>query len=240
MQERETNPKAGENFREAVRAFYDLHPYPPPVDDMDDNRRRWQDENRRRAAFHPQDRAYTVPQLFDFIEDSGLRFGRWVRQAPYLPQCGDLAKTPHTTRLVNLPQREQYASVELFRGSMLRHNLIVYRDDRPSNLPQFDGVGWLSYVPICLPESISVQKRLPPGAAVVLINQSHTDPDLVLPISAAELRQVEAINGERSIVDIIHQVSLSGAGSLRQSRDLARSLFEQLWQHDQVVFDASH
>jgi hypothetical protein len=54
MQEQETNPKAGENVREAVRAFYDLLPYPAPVDDMDDNRRRWQDENRRRADFHPQ------------------------------------------------------------------------------------------------------------------------------------------------------------------------------------------
>jgi hypothetical protein len=143
------------------------------------------------ALLHPQDRAYTVPQLFDFIENCELRFGRWLRQAPYLPQCGDLAKTPHTARLAILPQREQYAAVELFRGSMLRHNLIVYRDDRPSNLPQFDGEGWLTYVPIRLPESISVQKRLPPGAAAVLIIQSHTDPDLFyqsVPQSFARLK----------------------------------------------------
>ena len=38
--------------RETVRAFYDLHPYPPPVDDLDGYRQRWQDENRRRADFH--------------------------------------------------------------------------------------------------------------------------------------------------------------------------------------------
>ena len=59
----------------------------------------------------------------------GLAFGRWVRQAPYLPQCGALARTPHAARLAMLPPREQYAAVELFRGTMLRHNLIVYRDD---------------------------------------------------------------------------------------------------------------
>ena len=35
------------------------------------------------ALLHPQDRAYSVPQLFDFIEKAGLTFGRWVKQAPY-------------------------------------------------------------------------------------------------------------------------------------------------------------
>jgi hypothetical protein len=52
MKERESNLKAGEDVRQAVRAVYDLHPYPPPVDDIDDNRLRWQDANRRRADFH--------------------------------------------------------------------------------------------------------------------------------------------------------------------------------------------
>ena len=50
------------------------------------------------ALLNPQDRAYTVPQVFDFIERCGLVFGRWVRQAPYLAQCGALAATPHAAR----------------------------------------------------------------------------------------------------------------------------------------------
>ena len=62
---------------------------------------------------------------------------------------------------------------------MLRHNLIVYRDDRPSGsgLPLFDRDGWLAYVPIRLPETLSLQNRLPRGAAAVLVNQAHADPD---------------------------------------------------------------
>ena len=35
-----------------MQAYYDQHPYSPPVEDIDDNRRRWLDENRRRADFH--------------------------------------------------------------------------------------------------------------------------------------------------------------------------------------------
>ena len=37
---------------EKVRAFYDRHPYPPPVDDLDGYRRRWHDRQRRRADHH--------------------------------------------------------------------------------------------------------------------------------------------------------------------------------------------
>ena len=46
--------------RDAVRDFYNLHPYPPPVDDLDEYRQRWQDEGRRRADFHLHwpDKAY--------------------------------------------------------------------------------------------------------------------------------------------------------------------------------------
>lgn len=139
------------------------------------------------ALLNPQDRAYTTPELFDFLDRCGMTFGRWVRQAPYLPQ-GALAATPHGSRLAQLPEAEQYAAVELFRGMMLRHSLVVYRDDRPgdSQPVRFDGDRWHDYVPTRLPRTISVQKRLPPDAAAVLINQAHTYPDLCLPIDAKE------------------------------------------------------
>ena len=109
------------------------------------------------------------PQLLNLLEQCGLKFSRWARQAPYLPQCGSLAGTPHASRLAGLPLREQYAAVELFRGTLLRHNLIAYRDDQPggSDLPRFAGDGWLAYVPIRLPDTVCIQKKLPPGASCV-------------------------------------------------------------------------
>jgi hypothetical protein len=62
---------------------------------------------------NPRDRAYSVPQLFNFIERAGLSFGRWYWQAPYLPQCGAIATTPHAKRLLELPEQEQYNAMEL-------------------------------------------------------------------------------------------------------------------------------
>ena len=137
--------------------------------------------------------------------------------------------------------REQYAAVELLRGNMVRHNLIVYRDDCPSSgdVPRFDSDEWLAYVPIRLLGTINVQKRLPPGAVAVLINQGHSDPDLVLAVDASEMRLVEAINGRRTIDEIIHRISRSDPSNLQPLQDRARSLFERLWWYDQVVFDTT-
>jgi hypothetical protein len=36
--------------RDAVQAFYDLHPYPPPVDDLEGYRQRWQGERQAQPA----------------------------------------------------------------------------------------------------------------------------------------------------------------------------------------------
>jgi SAM-dependent methyltransferase len=181
------------------------------------------------ALLHPNDRAYSVPQLMEFLERGGLRFVRWIRQAPYLPWCGALASSPHHAILAALPQTEQYAAIELFRGTMVRHSFVAYRSDTPANRTiDFSAGEWPRYVPIRLPGTIAVGERLPPGATAVLINRNHTYTDLYLPIDGAQERLLTAIDGKRTIAEI------AGAES-----DRARSFFEQLWRWDQVVFDTS-
>ena len=191
------------------------------------------------ALLHPQDRSYSVPQLFDFIEKAGLKFGRWVRQAPYKLQCGVMAKIPQAARMARLTQAEQYAAIELFRGTMVRHSVVAYRnDDASGTLPvSFAGDAWLDYVPIRMSDTISVQERLPPGAAAVLINQTHTYRDLFLPIGSTEKRLFDAIDGVRSIADIMERTLSSSPRTT--NLEMARTFFERLWWHDQVVLDAS-
>jgi hypothetical protein len=174
-----------------------------------------------------------VPQLFELLQKAGMVFGRWVQQAPYLPQCGDLGRTPHGARLAQLSPPEQCAAVELFRGTMVRHSVIAYRNDRPDdNQPiRFDNERWLDYVPIRLPQTLCVDEHIPPGAAAVLINQSHTYPDIVLRIDADEKRLFEAINGQLSIAKIAKKVSM---GEKR-----TRNFIERLWRYDQIAFDTS-
>ena len=190
------------------------------------------------ALLHPQDRAYSVPQLFDFIENAGLRFGRWVRQAPYSIHCGVMAKIPQATRMAGLSLTEQYAAVELFRGTMVRHSAVAYRNDNVGAPDQvsFAGDAWLAYVPIRISDTICVQDRLPAGAAAVLINQTHTYRDLFLPIGSMEKTMFDAIDGIQSIADIVEKTLSSSQRTT--NLDMARTFFERLWWHDQVVFDA--
>ncbi|MGA8576364.1 MAG: class I SAM-dependent methyltransferase [Candidatus Cybelea sp.] len=183
------------------------------------------------ALLHPRDRSYSVPQLIEFIERAGLVFERWIRQAPYLPDCGAIATTPHAALLAKLPVRDQYAAMELFRGTMTRHAFICYRADRPQpHAFTFEGNEWLKYVPVRLPDTIAARERLPPGAAAVLINRNHTYTDLYMPIDAREDRLLARIDGKRSIEEICRDPG---------ERKAAAEFFARLWVWDQAVFDRS-
>jgi SAM-dependent methyltransferase len=182
------------------------------------------------ALLNPQDRAYSVPQLFEFLEGAALRFGRWIRQAPYVPQCGVVAGIPQASCIARLPPAEQFAALELFRGTMVRHSAVVYRAESRPQQVDFEGEAWRDYVPIRLPDAICVEERLPPGAAAVLINRSHTYTDLYLPLDLPEKRLWNATDGQRTIREITQSAEM-----LEDSR----TFFERLWRYDQVVFDAS-
>lgn len=177
------------------------------------------------ALLNPRDRAYSVPELFDLLEQADLQLGRWVRQAPYLPDCGVLATIPHHRQLMSLDPPDQAAAVELFRGTMTRHSAVVHRQDHPGD-PQpirFTGGDLLGYVPIVEPTVLVLEERLPPGAAAALLNRAHSFTDLVLFVDDVERRLFDRIDGRRRIADI--------GGD-------AGAFVERLWRHDLVVIDA--
>jgi SAM-dependent methyltransferase len=188
------------------------------------------------ALLHPLDRAYTVPEIYEWLERCGMTFGRWVEQAPYLPQCGVMAKTPHAARLALLPSQVQHAAVELFRGTMVRHKLIAYRDDRvgASQPITFVGERWREYVPIRVPWTVCIRERLPPGSAAVLINKAHAFTDLVCTVDPFEDQLLGAVDGKQTLGEILQAAPPSAGGEGRALR-----FFERLWQYDQLVFDAS-
>ena len=177
------------------------------------------------ALLNPRDRAYAVPELLTLLDEAGLRFGRWERQAPYLPDCGSISETPHAARIAALPEPEQYAAIELFRGTIERHTVIAYADDdQESGRIPFGRPGRL--VPITIPTVTAVDDatRLPPGAAAALLNRAHSFTDLVMFVDARELALFRAIDGVRTIGDL---------------GDGAERFVERLWRHDLVVVDAT-
>jgi SAM-dependent methyltransferase len=188
------------------------------------------------VLLHPRDRAYSVPQLYAWLGRCGMAFARWANQAPYLPQCGVISRTQHAHRLAGLPEPVQHAAAELFRGTMVRHSFIAYRDDRVgANQPiSFDDRS-NGYVPITVPWTVRVRERLPPGSVAVLINRTHPFTDLVLPVDAFENELLAGIDGRKSIVQILTGAKVEGMAHRRR----ALEFFKKLWEYDQVVFDAS-
>ena len=65
---------------------------------------------------------------------------------------------------------------------------------------------------------------MPPGAAAVLINQSHTYTDLYLPIDEEERQMFDTIDGRRTIADIVRSTWVR-----QQQWERAYSFFERLW-----------
>lgn len=184
------------------------------------------------ALLNPRDRTYSVPQLFEFLERNGLKFGRWYWQAAYSPHCGAISATPHADRLAALPEVEQHAAMELWRGLITNHDFVAYRDDVKVEKPRFDDDRFLRYVPIRRSWTICVQERLPPGAAGALLNQTHLFNDLFFLIDARQKRMYDAIDGQRTIAEILHEIK-------DDDTQPAREFFEDLDWHDQVVFDTS-
>ena len=132
---------------------------------------------------------------------------------------------------MSLAPADQYAAIELFRGSMIRHSMILYRSDRAvKHTIGFHGDLWLDYVPIRRPATTLISERLPPSAAGVLLNASHSYTDIYLPINAQQRALFEAVDGVKSIRELAPD---------DDRRSTARVLFERLWEYDQIVFDTS-
>lgn len=175
------------------------------------------------ALLNPRDQAYAVEDLLALIELAGLRFSRWIRQAPYLPTCGSMSELAHRERIETLPVAAQYAAMELFRGTMVRHGFIA----RPAADPIIDvrfEASWRDLVPVRATTSVAVTDRVPAPWTAALLNQAHTDRDLVLFVTDEQRAAFEAIDGLRSCGEL-------GAD---------RRFFERLWEHDLIVVDTSN
>ncbi|HEU4870943.1 MAG TPA: hypothetical protein VFT08_08850 [Pyrinomonadaceae bacterium] len=83
----------------------------------------------------------------------------------------------------------------------------------------FEAERYLRYVPFRLPWTMCVQEKLPPGAAGALVNQTHLFADLFVLIDATEKEMYEAIDGRRSIGEIVATVE----GSAPRARDFSKN-----------------
>jgi SAM-dependent methyltransferase len=171
---------------------------------------------------HPQDRAYTVPQLLELIEQSGMQFQNWVDNFPYWRNGEWGADSAVAAAVDPLPAREHWAAVEMLRLSTGMHMCTVRQAGAVVVAVDFDGGEWRRFVPHAGPRL----SRKGPG---LFQRGPYT-------LRCTELEQfvLDGADGKRTIGEIIDVPALEDIP--RDERDeFARRYFEHLWKLGHVM-----
>lgn len=106
---------------------------------------------------HPQDRAYTVPEVYAFADEIGLKFRDWVDPGEYALENFILPNFPGYERLQALSTRDQAIFIDNFFQTRGKHSFVLCHHDATGYEISFEGDEWLSYVPI-VPFTLILEK----------------------------------------------------------------------------------
>jgi len=163
---------------------------------------------------HPQDRAYSVDELFDWLardaDGNGhglhLQFTDVQRgRAPYLPHMVLGVKPPDILRaLRQLPLRRQYAMAELLGGSITMH--VLYATSSPASTAPY---GHAEYIPFFFHEPLdgeTVARVFGSGRGQpFLLQHQHSGVALTVNPGRYGPQILRLIDGRRSFGEIFEQ-----------------------------------
>ena len=95
---------------------------------------------------HSQDRAYTIPEIFEFVERQGLHFVQWGRPFDRMTLTPEfvLREPRLLQRLGKLPERDRQAVMEILTGCVIKHSFYVSAvGDSVARLDDLDNVPYL-------------------------------------------------------------------------------------------------
>jgi SAM-dependent methyltransferase len=171
---------------------------------------------------HPQDRAYTVPELLELVEGAGLVFQNWVDNFPYWRNGAWGPDSAIAAATDPLPPREHWAAVEMLRQSAGLHAFTVRPPGFDVATVDFDECEWREFVPH-------------PAPGLSRVGHGHFQRgNYELRCSELEQFVLDGADGGRTIREIIDVPALDAIP--REERDeFARRYFEHLWKLGHVM-----
>lgn len=158
---------------------------------------------------HPQDRAYTVPQLLDLVEGAGLQLQGWFENACYYPDATFAPDTELFQRISALPDRDQWIVTELIAPRSAMHNFVARRDPPRAT-------------------KSSAQQILHRTSGMVRISaRQYKRGGAEFSFTAQEDRLLEAIDGERTIAEIAALTNIDVG--------VAEPFFKRAWKQGHVM-----
>lgn len=192
---------------------------------------------------HSTDRAYTVPQLYAWVEGAGLTlhglFGDMVDESLYTPENYNRGALLAEI-FQNKSARERHTIAELLHGNMAKHSFYAtkqpkafaaFADDMVMDYGMMQGL-FVHFVDEFLPliERSPVGQRIegrtiamPSQPPLVMIKTQHTAP------------LMKAIDGKRSIGDIVAKVARETNSAAEDVRRNLKQLYDE-YRSRHVVF----
>ena len=171
---------------------------------------------------HPQDRAYTVPQLLDLVEASGLSFQNWVDNLPYWRNGFWGPDSAVAAAVDSLPARDHWAAVEMLSQATGMHAFTVRHAGADVAMVDFDSEDWRQFVPHPAP-------GLARKAVGLFVRGGYE-------LNCSELEQfvLDGVDGTRTIEEIVNVPALAEI-PVSESDEFARRYFEHLWKLGHVM-----
>lgn len=174
---------------------------------------------------HTQDRAYTVDECLDLVDQAGLAFQGWQENYYYHPNGQMPGDHPLFTRLEALPPRQLWAAMELHHSGVGRHDFFCCRADRPVagyRLP-FDDDAFFDLVPLRRVTQL-IEPDPARGRPAAIVRTPFPE----VPLSDAQLRLFLAIDSRRSVAQCIDAAGITADDPARV-RVFGRQFFTSLW-----------
>lgn len=148
-------------------------------------------------TLHPRDRAYAVDDVRALVEGAGMKLHRWLAQGQYEIEVSPLASALGD-RFRGMDAWQRAAAMELFQGTILKHEFVVTHPERPSASQLFRGGGLEHAVPV-LSGHLEVGRE---GEFAVLTNVRHQMPYRLLVPVRGEFGFLKRIDGVRTVRQI--------------------------------------
>jgi hypothetical protein len=185
---------------------------------------------------HPRDRAYSIPEVYDLLDECGLSLQKMVLRAHYAPRCSDLARQAFYPQIMALPEHEQFAVGELFRAAATMHFGIACPKSRAPEtyVIDLDAVDWKELIPVRNPGLQYSSRHLQADGVRWVRWDGHQFPDIRVCLGPAEARLLDLADGESSIDEIGRRATEARAGVL--SEEEQRAFYRKMQDYDYLWF----
>ena len=166
---------------------------------------------------HAQDRAYSIPELYEFVRNGGLNFVDFAcgQKQLYNP-ANYLRDRSILERIARLDRELQHSVAELLSGAMIKH--VFYLSKRNDSVAQIDDLDNIPFYFRNLDQQIFQMIANNPGREITLPLADGTRPHVLLGRHSHHvLRQID---GKRTLAEILDRAAEQVDGPRPSSPDL--------------------